>query len=290
MRFSLIVSAAVFFVCLASGAAHAAGADKTVTLNDITVLTFIDAHSTMGLQIFPGLSGEKKELLPEAGAPAAVNVFVVKTGGKRILIDAGWGKDGRVVGQAPAKMVAAGISPADIDIVLLTHMHGDHITGLLDGGKPVYTKATIMLAKPEYGAWVVQGKGAEGNVALARSVAKAYGDKVQTFDFGTTVAPGIVALSAVGHTPGHTAYQIASGDAVMLVAGDFLHATGLQAAFPDVSSKYDMNPEQAAATRADILKTLVGSSTLIAGMHIPDGGVGKVAARATGGYTIDIAR
>ena len=289
MRFSLIISTAVLFVCLGA-TAHAAGADKTVTLNDITVLTFIDAHSTMGLQIFPGLSGEKKEMLPEAGAPAAVNVFVVKTGGKRILIDAGWGKDGRVVGQAPAKMVAAGILPADIDIVLLTHMHGDHITGLLDGGKPVYTNATIMLAKPELDAWVVQGKGAEGNVALARAVAKAYGDRVQTFDFGTTVAPGIVGLSAVGHTPGHTAYQIASGDAVMLVAGDFLHATDLQAAYPDVSSRYDMNPEQAAATRADILKTLAGSSTLVAGMHIPDGGVGKVAARAAGGYSIEIAR
>jgi len=290
MRFSLLSCIAALIFCLASGPALAAGADKTISLNDITVLSFEDASSTMGKQLFPEITDKGLALLPEGGAPAAVNVFLVKTAGKLVLIDSGWGKDGRVRGQLPEKLAAEGISPDDIDLVLLTHMHGDHISGLLEGGSPVFGKAAVLLSKPELEAWVVQGQGPENGVALARLVAKAYGDRVQTFEFGATVAPGIVALDAVGHTPGHTAYQISSGGAVMLVAGDFLHATALQAAFPEISSIYDMNPEQAAATRAALLKSLAGTSVQVAGMHIPYGGVGKVSKRDAGGYFIETGR
>ena len=272
---------AVLGLCATTKLATAAEANKVYSVGDITVISMEDARGTMEERLFPGIQGDeaKLKMLP---APSAVNVFLVKTGGKLILIDAGWGKDGRVQGKMLACLAAEGISPDVIDTVLVTHMHGDHITGLLSDGKPVFAKAAVLIARPEYAAWVERKEGPEKGVELAATVAAAYGDRIKTFAFGDIVAEGIEARSAVGHTPGHTAYRIASGDKVLLVAGDFLHASDMQAAYPEISSVYDMNPEQAANTRRALLQELASENIPVAGMHIPDGGIRTVKAAGNG--------
>ena len=270
--------------CFTAGRAVAAETNRVYAVGDITVISMEDARGSMEDRLFPTVQGDgaKLKMLP---APSAVNVFLVKTGGKLVLIDAGWGKDGRVQGNMLACLEAEGISPDSIDIVLVTHMHGDHISGLLSDGKPVFAKAQVLVAQPELAAWVERKEGPEAGVALAVAVATAYGDRVKTFAFGDTVVEGIEARSAVGHTPGHTAYYLSSGGKAMLVAGDFLHASDMQAAYPEVSSVYDMNPELAASTRRTLLQELAAEAIPVAGMHIPDGGVRTVTV-AGDGFTL----
>ena len=272
---------AVLGLCSIAGPAFAEGANMTYAVGDITVISMEDARGSMEERLFPDAQGDtaKLEMLP---APSSVNTFLVKTGGKLVLIDAGWGKDGRVQGRMLECLAAEGISAEAIDIVLITHMHGDHISGLLADGKPVFTRAEVRIAQQEFSSWVEQKVGPEQGVALATAVATAYGDNIKTFAFGDTVAEGIEAHAAVGHTPGHTAYSIASNGQSLLVAGDFLHASHLQAAYPEISSIYDMDPAQAATTRRALLQDLATENIPVAGMHIPDGGVRTVKTFGTG--------
>ncbi|MDR1759987.1 MAG: MBL fold metallo-hydrolase [Fibrobacter sp.] len=254
---------------------------KTFSMNGFDFQVFQDSPGHVNLDIYKGLLTPEERLAAVAGDSLlqSLNVLLVRGQGKLLLIDAGWGTGTAVKGNTPALLRAQGILPEAIDEVLLTHMHGDHVTGLLDSaGKAAYPKAVLRVAKPELDFWLSEAaaKRALSNKELAERVAKAYEGRIQTFAFGDTLLPGLVVTDAVGHTPGHTAFFFPGSPRALLVAGDFLHAAALQFAYPDEYPSYDMDPVQAVITRKFILNRAVNDSLLVMGAHIPFPGVGTV--------------
>ncbi len=264
---------------------------KAASLNvgDIEVVAIEDSEISMEQGLFSGPlpDGERSAYFPGKSVAASVNVFLVKTGGKTILIDSGWGPDGPVQGKTLARLAALGVTPENIDAVILTHMHLDHIGGLLDNGKAAFPRAVVMVSAPERDFWLdpaqLAGQYKDGAI-LAGQVAKAYGNRLSTFSFGDLVAPGITALDGVGHTPGHTMFMLASGNDRLLVVGDLLHAAALQLAHPDETVVYDVDQPKAALTRKAVLKEAGAKNTPIAGMHIPFAGIGRVKDNGQGGF------
>jgi len=227
----------------------------------------------MDVDLFDGGPMTKEERLafmPDGKAPAAVNVFVLKSGDKTYLIDAGFGsavKDGR-------------IDASNVDAVFITHAHGDHVSGLLKEDGTANFDAPVFISKLESEYWLDANT---QNSDLQKNVAKTYGDNYKTFEFGDTLAPGVVAIDASGHTPGHTAFLIDMGETKMLVAGDFLHAAALQFPNPEECARFDMDRQASIDRRKELIKMCIDNNWLIAGIHIP-GGWGTVKSNDKGGF------
>jgi glyoxylase-like metal-dependent hydrolase (beta-lactamase superfamily II) len=216
----------------------------------------------------------------------AVNAYLVNTGKNLVLVDAGAAKlFGPSLGFILQNMKAAGYEPAQVDTVIITHLHPDHIGGLVDAdGKPLFPKARIMVAKEDHDFWLLQ-KTAEGSpeamqpfFKMARDSAAPYqkAGQWQTFTVGSVLVPGITAVKANGHTPGHTAFSVDSDGQKLLIWGDLVHAHAVQFAQPGVSIEFDIDQKQAIATRKSIFKTMAISKSLVAGMHLPFPGIGHV--------------
>ncbi|MFA6313280.1 MAG: MBL fold metallo-hydrolase [Sterolibacterium sp.] len=225
----------------------------------------------------------------------AVNAFLVNTGSHLVLVDAGAAKlFGPSLGFVLQNMQAAGYAPAQVDTVVITHLHGDHMGGLNDAnGLPVFPKARILVAQAESDFWLSQqiADAAPANFQSyfkrVRDLAAPYqaSGQWQTFAAGSTLVPGVRAVAANGHTPGHTAYAIESAGRKLLIWGDLVHAHAVQFARPDVSIEYDVDQKQAVITRRSVMKAMAASGSLVAGMHLPFPGIGHVRAEGRGRYS-----
>jgi glyoxylase-like metal-dependent hydrolase (beta-lactamase superfamily II) len=167
-----------------------------------------------------------------------------------------------------------GVAPADIDTIVMTHMHPDHEAGLIDSsGNPVFPKAELILHENELAFWKDDGAMArattegQGDFHLARTALAAYGDRVRTVKTDE-VAPGVRAFPTPGHTPGHTAWLVESNGDGLLIWGDIVHFPGMQFAFPDTSVAYDIDPAAAAEGRKKVLKFVAGEKLRVAGVHL----------------------
>ncbi len=243
-----------------------------------------DSRAPVRPEIFPAIQDDPEKLARLQGATNPANAFVVRAGGRPVLIDSGWGTEGPRKGKTLAVLRASGIDPADIGRILLTHMHIDHISGLIAGGEAVFPNATLFVSRPEFAYWVEEGLDKNPqSVALARTVAGIYKGRIRTFTFGETLAPGIVAEAAVGHTPGHTAFAITEGGGRCILMGDVMHVAELQFAYPDISASFDVDPVQSARTRRAILEQACSGGLLLAGAHIT--GLGTVGKGPGTGFT-----
>ncbi len=218
----------------------------------------------------------------------AVNAYLVNTGANLVLVDTGAAKlFGPSLGYVVRNMKAAGYDPAQVDTVVITHLHADHVGGLNDaGGQPLFTKARILVAQADSDFWLSQkiADGAPKEVQpffkMARDSAAPYlaSGQWKTFTEGSELVPGIRAVRADGHTPGHTAYEVESAGQKLLIWGDLVHAHAVQFARPGVSIEFDIDQKQAIATRRRIMKAVAASKSLVAGMHLPFPGIGHVRA------------
>jgi glyoxylase-like metal-dependent hydrolase (beta-lactamase superfamily II) len=209
--------------------------------------------------------------IPDGYFQNAVNAFLVQTGEHNMLIDTGFGRF------LFDNLREVGIDSAAIDIVLITHAHGDHIGGMLRNGKPCFENATVYIAQQEYDYWIKSG-----NKTFA-AIVEVYGKRIKTFKPNglndaakTPLVAGIIPVAAFGHTPGHTAYLIESENERLLVWGDLTHAMAIQIPFPEVAVTYDVDPEQAIKTRIEILKYVFSNKIPVAGMHIAYPAIGKI--------------
>lgn len=211
--------------------------------------------------LFPDASDSLMDSLGlQDGVPASVSTFVVETGGVRILFDTGNGKpDSRLL----AGLDSLGIVPADIDYLYLTHFHGDHIGGMMNGDSIVFPKAQVYASRPEYEAWV-NGMPADKN-ALQVKTTEAYKDRLHLFEFGDRLPGGVMAMNGVGHTPGHTVFRVGP----LLVIGDLIHGAALQLAHPEICAIYDMDKEKAVESRKYFLQYAKDHNLTMAGMHLP---------------------
>ena len=229
--------------------------------NDYEIFPIQDNLSPrmMGRTLFPDAPDSLiAELGREEGIPASVSAFLVKTGGNEILFDAA---NGAPDSQLMPVLESLQTTADEVDYIFITHLHGDHIGGLLKEGEAVFSNALVYINKTEYDAWMaMEGRQSEG----LRNICSAYGERVKTFTLEDELPCGIEAVEAYGHTPGHTAYRV--GDA--LIAGDVMHGTALQARYPEFSAGFDMDKEMSVKTRRAILK-MAEEGVKVYGMHFP---------------------
>ena len=203
--------------------------------------------------------------LPD-GIPASVSTFLLQIDGKNILFDAGLGAFG---GQTLDRLAALDVTPDKIDLIYLTHFHVDHIAGMVtkdSAGKDVkvFNNATVYAGKVEYDAWMNDIPKND----LQKAVMGIYKDKLHLFAFGDSLPHGVLALDAVGHTPGHTAFQVSN----LLVIGDLMHGYALQKDHPEINSNYDMDKEKSIESRKRLMQYARDNKLTMAGMHLPSPG------------------
>lgn len=203
-----------------------------------------------------------------------INCFVIRSGDRTVLVDSGFAGKTEQVGRLAANLKAIDVAPADVDTIVMTHMHPDHEAGLTDAsGKAIFPKAELVLHENEFAFWRDDGAMAratpegQGDFHLARAALGAYGDRVRTVKTDQ-VAPGVRAFPTPGHTPGHTAWLIESNGEGLLIWGDIVHFPGMQFAFPDTSVAYDIDPAAAAEARKKVLKFAAGEKLRVAGVHL----------------------
>lgn len=222
----------------------------------------------------------------------AVNAYLINTGSKLVLVDAGAAKVfGPSLGNIVANLKAAGYAPEQVDAVLVTHLHGDHVNGLIDAeGKAVFAHAEIWSAKADNDFWLSEDiaakapKEAQGFFKMARDAAAPYlkAGKWKTFSGNQDLLPGFASFAANGHTPGHSAYLVGTGEDKLLIWGDIVHNHAVQFARPTVAIEFDVDRKAAVATRKAIFAKAAKEKLLVAGMHLPFPGIGHVRAESKG--------
>ena len=223
----------------------------------------------------------------------SVNAFLINTGTRLVLIDTGAGSlAAPTLGKLVDNLKAAGFEPSQIDDIYITHMHRDHIGGLIAEGQRVFANATVHVSKRDADYWLSKAnldaapKDRKATFEQPQAVFAPYikAGKFRTFSGHARLMPGVEAIPAPGHTPGHTAYEISSDGQKLLVWGDIIHVAPVQFTNPEIAIKFDSAPKQAVKTRQKILKRVSRNGELIAGAHLAFPGLGHVR-HALRGYT-----
>lgn len=229
-----------------------------------------------------------------AGIQTAVNAYLVRRGDTRILVDAGTADCfGPTLGRIGTNLRSAGEQPEDVDTVLLTHAHPDHLCGLVKpDGSAAYPNATVWLAAEDARYWLdpqMQAQAPQGlrpMFDMARRAVAPYeaAGRLKRFAAGDALPSGVRALDTGGHTPGHTSWLIEGGNGQqLLVWGDVVHFHAVQFVRPEVSYEYDTDHRRAVASRRAMLALAERSGAWVAGAHLPFPGMGHVRKQG-GGY------
>ena len=237
------------------------------------------------------LAAAEAAYMPKGKIVAPFNPIVVNTGTKLVLIDTGYGPGlGPTVGLLPATLAAAGFDPKSIDIVLISHMHGDHILGLKNpDGSLAFPNAEIKVPEHDWAYWMSDenmARAPEGfqksSFGFAKKIFSDIGERVTRFRWGQEVVPGITSVESPGHTPGHSSFLIQSGGASLFYQGDVTNVPELFLRNPDWQVMFDAEPDRAVATRRRIYDMLSTDRLLVSGYHFPFPGLGHIEKVGTG--------
>jgi glyoxylase-like metal-dependent hydrolase (beta-lactamase superfamily II) len=270
-------------------------------LGNFNLISISDGILNAPAALFAGdATPEKlKEVLQQGfqGETLAVdcNVLLVDTGENKVLIDTGSGLlNGATVGKLIENLQQVQIQPSDITAVILTHAHGDHVGGLNGKSGLTFPKASYFISKQEWNFWTQAsvdlpnfGAPAEMKqqmIKIAQTQLGLIRDRVTQFDVNQEFLPGFTAIPAYGHTPGHVAIRIASGNAVMVHTADTVHISTINLWNPSWKPIFDADREMAATTRQAVLEKIAIDRTLMFAYHFPYPGIGHLRARDRGGF------
>jgi glyoxylase-like metal-dependent hydrolase (beta-lactamase superfamily II) len=269
------------------------------TVGDYEVIALGDGHLDLAPSQFPEADQKTAvRLTAAAGLPAgpfetAVNAFAIRTGERVLLVDAGTGHvRGPRLGHVVKALATVGITPHEVDAVLMTHLHVDHAAGLRDArGEATFPNAELVVPEAEAAFWLDPGLPSRAPELMQPMITNAaaslvpYKGRTTLFSPGHQVAPGITSVPLPGHTPGHTGYLIERGGERLLIWGDIIHVAALQLQHPEWSVIFDVDRPAAAAMRRRTLDWVASDELPVAGMHIGFPGVGRIA-RAGGSYVL----
>ncbi|MDR0453945.1 MAG: MBL fold metallo-hydrolase [Deferribacteraceae bacterium] len=263
----VLISALLIIVAMSGVALSETGGFAAFTVGGVKVISLSDTYGNGDTSKLIGYTAEQKaKYTPDDKIIFSVNAYLVVTKNKTVLIDAGMGKN---AGKMFDALTKAGVNPKNINIVAITHMHGDHIGGLLTDGKPSFPNAELWISAPEKKYWYDETK----NESAVKAI-DAYGKKVKLFKQGDKITPEIASLETIGHTPGHTSYLLTSGSDSLLIWGDLMHVYEVQFPLPQIAITYDTDAKTAVSSRLRILDEAVKNKWRIAGVHLPFPGIG----------------
>lgn len=263
-------------------------------IGDVLVTALSDGFLDISLNALHNIEPDSsRALLEERFEPApprcSVNTYLIRAGGRVAIVDTGSGDTmGPTLGRLPASLAAIGMTRADIDTILLTHLHPDHSNGLTGpDGTRLFPNANLYVGMEDVAHWhsdEAKAKASEDHQRRyfmgARFQYAPYRDRA--FDAVGDVFPNVSVVPLPGHTPGHRGYLIASGDDQLLIWGDICHVPGVQLARPDVTMLFDTDSAAAAATRMRVLDQVSTDRLLVAGMHMNFPGFQHIVRRSTG--------
>lgn len=236
----------------------------------------------------------RREFLPVDRARLSCNVLYVDTGRNKVLFDVGTGDVwGPSLGQLPANLANLGVRPEEIDTIVISHAHGDHLYGILDKqGALTFPNARCFVGETEWRFWTdasaslprlrLPEEAKKRMIAGAQKHLAAIRDRVTLVADGQEVVPGVHALSAPGHTPGHTGWVVSSGTEQLLHGVDFAHYYAAVLPHPDWSPSFDADPALAAQTRRRLLDRMAADRALVYAYHFPFPGLGHIRAEGQG--------
>lgn len=219
-------------------------------------------------------------------APAIIDI-----GSEVILIDTGFGKEMRAsgAGKLLAGLAAAGYEPEQVTIVALSHLHRDHIGGLMESGSPTFPKARYVVNEVEYDFWVSAervGTAAEENHKMVLTNVVPLSPKMTFLKDGQEVVPGMTAILAAGHSPGHMVFHIESQNKRLMMISDSVVHYALSLQRPDWQVRFDMDKPAAAETRKRVLDIIATDRLPFFGYHMPHPSVGFLDRRDSGYYFV----
>ncbi|MDR6670965.1 MBL fold metallo-hydrolase [Rhizobium sp. 1399] len=256
----------------------------------IEVTALLDGYMEMSAALFKAPQEEAARLAREQFQPASprlspVNAYLIKLGDRLMLIDTGAANlFGPTLGKVPQALATVGVKPEQIDAVLLTHMHPDHVGGAIDQhGKAVYSNAELIVSEADFRYWHDDAALGQAPAAFkpffsgARAVTSAYQKRLTQFSGETEVFGELRTAPLPGHTPGHSGVVLHSGDDALFIWADIVHHAAFQFAHPEWGPAFDVDANQAAASRKRAFDQAAYDRILIAGMHIPFPGFGHIA-------------
>ncbi|MEP3429556.1 MAG: MBL fold metallo-hydrolase [Roseibium sp.] len=260
-------------------------------VGNFEVTALLDGYLDVGPDLVVGYDAAEgqrlrdKAMIEGDALRIPVNAFLVNTGERLILVDAGTADSlGPTMGKLPTALTAAGINPDQVDAILITHMHPDHLFGVIDGeGNKVFKNAELILPEVDKAFWYDDAAMNASPEQFhpfflgARKAADAYNDSQTLFAANREILPGISSLSLPGHTPGHSGFVFDSNGETLIVAGDIIHMAAYQFERPDWGIGFDIDPAKAVETRKKFFDQVASDKVLIAGAHIPFPGLGRIA-------------
>jgi glyoxylase-like metal-dependent hydrolase (beta-lactamase superfamily II) len=258
-------------------------------IGEIEVTALSDGYFQAPLANFPSADPQKAAELAEKAfiklgrVPIPINAFVVNTKDRLFLIDSGiGGAFGAALGHLPRSLRAAGFEPDQVDAVLMTHLHIDHVGGLVSNNSAVFPNAEFIVPDEEAAYWLDPSFPAAAPerqrpmVPVAVEAMEVYKPRTTRFARGAQITKEIASVPLPGHTPGHTGFVVSDGSEQLFIWGDIVHSAFLQCAMPAWHYSADVDPAAAAATRLSTFKRAAADKLLVAGMHLPFPGFGTI--------------
>ena len=267
-------------------------------VGDIEVTVVSDGRYTFPLEDKFILNAKKEEVsaaLEKAFVPRdTMTIYfaplVINTGGKLVVIDTGLGPVMKVNskganGLFAENMAAAGFDPKAVDMVVISHFHTDHVNGLLAAdGNPAFPNAEVLVPATEWKFWMDDGEMSRAPAGRMQGLFKSnraifeagLKRKVTPYEWGKEVAPGLLAVETIGHTPGHTSYVLSSGSGKVFIQSDVTNNPCLFAAHPEWHAYFDQDGDVAEATRRRVYDMLVAEKLQVQGFHYPFPGLGNI--------------